>query len=751
MKAHAKQFEEKLHTQTKPLSHINTFLETYLAVRLEKIFDASKWLITPIFLTFIAILTYLPSLTYDFQFDDIANIKKFFALRTHGFWNFAFKGSRWISYWINTLNYAWGKFDPFYYRLGTVTFHIITGLLVFYVTQKALSLLKPNTPIATQFKQYRYTLATLTALLFLLHPVQTQTVSYVIQGQLEGLANLFMMLIAALFLNFATSKKRVLQILYLVLIFCLLYLATGTKEIIIMAPFMLMLLDWFFIAQGDYKQFLKRIPLYVLCFAVLHIQYLKVLPQNFLKTQLIGSLELHNNVGNVITADPMGKITRWSYFLSQFKVILHYIFIFFWPWNISVDYDWVMPASFAVPAVYIPLLILLVIALALGLLLYNNKINPLAFGLLWFFIGLAPRSTFIPSTELVADYKTYFSSFGMFFVCAFGLLMFFNKMQNYLQTRFSQKIGFLTALLSFLALTIFLVFATQKRNTVWRSSEEFWFNIVQNAPLKARGYNNYAVSIAEKDRFSEAIPYLRKAIKLDQHYPDPWSNIAVCFNKINKLDLAISHLEEAIRINPSYPEFYNNLSSFYLSKKEYEHTKILAEHAVKLRRHYGKAYFNWARAFFEEGKKEEALPLFRKACLEADYDTIDGFIGYAECALILNKFDDAIIAFSALHQLAPNNWEYYFNLANAYFCNKNYQEACSAYQHLTQTHPEELRAWFNLGETYLELGDTQTALACFQKAEPLGAQTPQVAQRIAFIKSQNTQSTHTPQNKPLTS
>ena len=75
MKAHAKQFEEKLHTQTKPLSHINTFLETYLAVRLEKIFDASKWLITPIFLTFIAILTYLPSLTYDFQFDDISNIK----------------------------------------------------------------------------------------------------------------------------------------------------------------------------------------------------------------------------------------------------------------------------------------------------------------------------------------------------------------------------------------------------------------------------------------------------------------------------------------------------------------------------------------------------------------------------------------------------------------------------------------------------------------------------------------------------
>ena len=681
-------------------------------------------IITPLLLVAATILTYYPSLTYDFQFDDVANIKKFFALRTHSFAHFAFKGSRWISYWLNTLNYAWGKFDPFYYRLGTMIFHVLTGALVFYVVYKALSLLKTR----SFFTDYRYPLAVLTSVLFLLHPVQTQTVSYVIQGQLEGLANLFMMIIAALFLHFATTQNRWVQGILGIIILGLAFISTGTKEIVIIAPVMLLLLDWFFIAQGDYKQIAKRAPFYLAYAAIVCFQYSNILPKNYLKTQLVGSLAIPNNVGNVITIDPLGKITRWSYFISQFKVILHYIWIFFWPFNMSVDYDWVMVASIAEPSCFISLFILCLMGLGTVCLLYKNKIDPVAFGILWFFVGLSPRSTFIPSTELIVDYKTYFSSLGILFLFAAGLIFLFLKLQK--KWAYFKKTTE-AAVSSVIIVGLLLGFATRQRNTVWRSSEEFWFSIMQNAPLKARGYNNYAVSIAEKERYAEAIPYLRQAIKLDAHYPDPWSNIAVCFNKLNKIDLAINHLEQAIKINPHYPEFYNNLASFYLAKKEYERAKILAEHAVLLRNHYGKAYYNWARALYEEGKKEQAFPLFKRACMNADYDTTDGFLGYAECSIELGKFEDAIVGYTALYQLDPNHPDHYFNLGNSYFCNKDYEKAKKVYTDLVQKNDQEHRAWFNLGETYIELGDKQQGLICFERARPLGIKIPQIGQRIA--------------------
>lgn len=89
------------------------------------------YVLAPLVLILTTVLTYYPSLTYDFQFDDVANIKKFFAARTHTFWMWAFKSSRWISYWLNCVNYQLGKHDPFYYRTFNISFHIATGILLF--------------------------------------------------------------------------------------------------------------------------------------------------------------------------------------------------------------------------------------------------------------------------------------------------------------------------------------------------------------------------------------------------------------------------------------------------------------------------------------------------------------------------------------------------------------------------------------------------------------------------------------------
>lgn len=686
-------------------------------------------IIAPFALACATLITYYPSLSYDFQFDDVANIKKMFACRTHTFSRWAFKSSRWISYWLNTVHYHIGKHDPFYYRLCNVAFHCITGIFIFYITYFALSKLKKQ----SYFQKRALPLATLTTTLFLLHPVQTQTVSYVIQGQLEGLAGMFTMGIMLAFLWWNTIENSLGKILCALGIYLLCFIGCGTKEIFVVTPFLLILIDWFFIAQGSFKNIKKNIPFFIgyISTMIYYFGFHIAGSQKgaWIKRELLYvNKPVVSNIGNLITQQPNELITRWDYFISQFKVIIHYITIFIWPFNISVDYDWIITHSFFCAEVLFFASLVSILFIATCMLLYKNKTHIIAFGSLWFFIGIAPRSSFIPSTELLADYKTYFSSYGLLFIFAIALLALFEKIIIYLKLKKQQNIVMLSL---FALLVLALGYSTYERNKVWRSPQEFWFNIIQNAPKKARAYNNYAVSLAEEKKYKEAIPYLRKAIKMDAYYPDPWNNIAVCYNALGKIDIAIQQLYKAVQINPGYPEFYNNLSSFLLVKKEYQQVCRMAQNAIHLRPHYGKAYFNWGRALYEMGQKEASFEKIKYACLKADYDTLEGFETYANLSLELAKFEDAAVGYKHLYALNPANKNALFNLGNALFCMKDYQNAEKVYQKLTSENPQEYRSWFNLAETYIETNQPEKARLCFAKATPLGKSHPHIAQRIA--------------------
>ncbi|KKM82995.1 hypothetical protein LCGC14_1313810, partial [marine sediment metagenome] len=112
------------------------------------------------------------------------------------------------------------KFNPFYYRVGNVAIHTANGILIFFVLLNLLTRL----PYASFFKRNAFAISFLSSLLFLLHPVQTQTISYVIQGQLEGLASLFMLSIILCFLQIQKTTILWRQILFTVLFFVLTFL-----------------------------------------------------------------------------------------------------------------------------------------------------------------------------------------------------------------------------------------------------------------------------------------------------------------------------------------------------------------------------------------------------------------------------------------------------------------------------------------------------------------------------------------------
>lgn len=659
------------------------------------------------------IFAYYPSLSYEFQFDDLANITKHFNIRHYTLSQLFFSGTRWISYWLNAFFYSMGKFEPFTYRIGSITIHSINAILVFILFSLLLSRsdYKKNNNNVITF--YALLLSLLTALLFALHPVQTQTVTYVIQSQLEGLAAMSIILMCVLFVAQSMVQSRIFKTVLTIFLAVIAVLSTGTKEIAIIGPVLVMLLDWFFVSQASWKAFKKNIWTHGLLIILVFGTYTYLLKPDFFVKAFGLQMQAKNNIGNMITNAPGEVITPLHYFISQFKVIVHYFAIFLWPFNMSVEYDWKLVDSFFAIDCIVPLFILCIIGLCIVIRLRKNKTDTISFGFLWFLIALAPRSTIIPSPELLVDYKTYLGSFGFLFVIAVILIYGVNAIITRINNKNIKKYGIYFLIPLIIGLCVPLTIA---RNRVWSSGSAFWMNIINNAPGKARAYNNYGVELSQKySKFKESIPYFQKAIAMDHLYPDPCNNLAVAYGVLGQLDNAISAIKQGLALYPYYPEGYNNLASFYLQKKEYDSAQKALAIAIQLRPHYGKAHYNMGRLYLEQGQNEKAWEHFKACCIQGDLDDEVGFEAYAQVSLLCKKYEDAQKAYAALVSFKPDNSDALFGLGNSYYLQHNYAQARAVYMKAVAKNPHDGRFWYNIGETYFAEKQFVAAIEWFEK------------------------------------
>lgn len=574
----------------------------------------------------------------------------------------------------------------------------------------------------------------MTSTLFLLHPVQTQTVSYVIQGELEGMATLCSLFTIFMFLLYAQARTTVARTILVCGMYLVAFFACGTKEITIVLPCLLVLIDWWFVAQGSWSQLKQRAWLHLSIFGLIFSAYFYLLKPKFFYELFGLKMAVKNNIGNILTSNPATMITPGYFFISQFKVMLHYLWIFIWPFAISVEYDWKLSESlFAVDCI-IPLMILLGIGVFIVRLFKRNPIHPFCFGILWFITCIAPRSSFMPSAELLADYKTYLASVGWLFIIAAALIKGFEysvktfKYPSLAHARMQSTFYTLMVLL----LTMPLGYCTMQRNIVWSSGLEFWGNIIKNAPGKARAYNNYGVELAqEQGKLAESIPYFQKAMVMDKNYSDPCNNLAVIYARTNNPDGAVEVLTKSLKINPHYPEGYNNLASIFLDKKEYEKAKTALLRALAYRPYYGKALYNLGRVYTAEGNHDTAWEYYKKCCMQGDLDNEVGFSIYAQTSFALQKFDDAICGYKKVVELNPNNFPALFRIGNAYYHSDNFTEALAWYHKAVQKKPDDVSVLFNIGETYIKLAQPEKALEYYHKVKHASNQIPHVGLRLA--------------------
>ncbi len=579
---------------------------------------------------------------------------------------------------------------------------MITGALVFYFIYFLCAKLKKHKFLQTN----AVWLASVTAGLFLLHPVQSQTVSYAIQARLEGLATCFSLITLLFFVLAAQTKNEWAKIALYTATFLFGSLSCGTKEIVIALPVLALITDWFFIAEGEWSSFKKRLLFHLAFTGVVFGTLLFYMRPAFFMKIFGLKYSIVNNRGNILTKSANDTIYPLSFLISEFKVLLHYLFVFLWPINMSVEYDWKLSPSFFAPDTFFSFLALMTIFGIAIHLFRKDKASPITFGLIWFFAVSAPRSTIIPSAELVCDYKTYMASPGWLFIIAMGIVYAVRWIVKQWDVKFISELTFPKVFPIFLLAFSMLGITTMQRNEVWRSTIAFWEDIIYKAPTKARARNNLGVALSEHERYEEAIPHYLEAIRLDRFYSDPWSNMAVAYSVRGNDDKAIAALQEATRLFPDYPEAYNNLGSLLMKKKEYEKSELCLTKAIALRPYYGKAWFNYGRLCFEQERMEEAWQHFKNATI-GDLDVSEAFNILGQVSLKLEKYEEAAQAFDdALKRMGGNEVtaQIVFNRANAYFLLGKLDVACESYAQLSQAYPNVPKFSYNLAESLYSLG-----------------------------------------------
>jgi len=264
-----------------------------------------------------------------------------------------------------------------------------------------------------------------------------------------------------------------------------------------------------------------------------------------------------------------------NYLISQPYVALLYFKTFFWPNNLSADYDLDPFTTTADARFWIGLLFVVVLLTMSILCVRSNRTPVIGFGLLWFLIALLPTSLF-PLAEVMNDHRTFLPYIGLVIAIA-GALTQLREMR-FVQTPLAKS-----ALLAVILLVLCAsAFATFQRNKVWKSEETLWRDVTIKSPNNSRGLMNYGNTLMAKGDYTGALDYFHRALKLAPQYPVLFVNLAIAEGATNQSTLAEQHFKEAMRLAPSSPDSYSYYARYLLAHGRAEQADTLIRSALSI-------------------------------------------------------------------------------------------------------------------------------------------------------------------------
>ncbi len=550
-------------------------------------------------LSVLTLVLYLPTLHYGFVFDDYPTILEYPHMHNTGWSSIFFSSSRWVARMLQRLGFAIGGMQPVGFRLINLVVHLATGILVYVLINRLCSQLKQS-----WFKERASLIALVTGALFLVHPVQTQTATYITQMGTEGVAGFFAVLVVVLFVATVLSGNLMRKAALLTVTLAIAYIGCGTKEIIVVLPGLLVLVDALLIAQGDVMTFFRRVPLHLALGCVMFYGLGRVGMDVKGVVHEAPKVELPNNRGNIVTQTFHETIKPNLYRWSQPKILFHYLGIFFWPVGLCFEYGTKIVKSPTAHDVLVPLLMWLVLVATLAWFFVRRAMLPLVFGVSWFLAVMLPRAI-APTQELICDYKTYIASVGIMFILAFIVIYALERGAEFIKTALRQQV-FAGSLAGFVCV---MTISAHVRNRVWSDEQTFWTDVVTKVPGRSRAYNNLAIAYLVKDDYKQAIFLFEEAVRIDKNYGEPHVNLALIYERLGDRQKAAQHHELALMSGEMHPQLFYNLGLFNKNGGDLALAEKAFRQAIEIKNFYPQARFELAQLLQNSQRYAEVIPL----------------------------------------------------------------------------------------------------------------------------------------------
>jgi tetratricopeptide (TPR) repeat protein len=530
---------------------------------------------------FLVFLIYSSSLEGPFVFDDGRNIKNNSAIRLtqlswSGLKDAASKSplpNRPLAYISFAINYYCQSYHTVGFRLVNILIHMFAGVFLYFFIKTTLGL--PT--LKSRFGSSRW-LPYIAALIWLVHPLHTQSVAYIVQ-RMNSMASMFYILSMLFYARARLAQGPTVKWLWAA--GCLLsgILALATKETAATLPCFILIYEWFFF-QDLRREWLKRyLPFFIgvlILLIAVSLIYLGDHPIN-----------------NILSAYEVRNFTLTQRVLTEFRVVILYLTLLILPHpnRLNLDYDFPLSHSLVDP-----LTTLLALAAITGLVAWSvwlaKKERLISFCLLWYFGNLVIESSII-GLEIVFEHRTYLPSMMI-------ILMAAVLANRYLRSNLL-KVAMICS--------ITLIFAawTYERSTIWSNAVSLWSDVVKKSPQKVRPHDNLGNALKHQEKFEEAIAHFKKALQINPGYAKAHNNLGTALASQGKTEEAIKHFGIALYINPNYAAAHSNIGVSLAGRDEIEKAIVHFRAALRLKPDNAKVHSNLGAALVRQGKLQEAL------------------------------------------------------------------------------------------------------------------------------------------------
>jgi Flp pilus assembly protein TadD len=666
------------------------------------------------------IVAYANSFQGDFVFDDRPSILESLRIRSLGSPGRLLLGStRPLVELTLALNYAIGRLDPWGYHLVNLLIHLAAALLLYGLCRRTLLLQAerthgvaprhPSPPGASAAS-----LAFAVALLWLLHPLQTQSVTYISQ-RAEAIMGCWALLTLYATCRAATQSGngqvwRVLPLrdpirprraalsassaaggwgprsaspakpdLYpessprrwtlLAVTACALGMLS--KPVMVTVPLLALAYDRTFMSGSVRDALRRRRSLYLGLAATWVVLAMVVATMTPEEEATVGF--------------KVRDFTLWEYAATQPGVVWHYFRLALWPHPLTLDYHW--PVARTWPAILVP-------ALGLGALLVVTlrafaRRSPAGFLGLWIAGILAPTSSVFPIADLVFEHRMYLALAGLL---GLAVVWGWALLQRAVSAPSSRR-----ALAATLVCAVAATYTalTIRRNEDYRSELSIWQDTVAKQPRSTRARLTYGYALAQRKRYDEATAQFNELLRLKPNDAEALNNLGLTMKEMGRPEEAIRYFRAALRGEPEDALVYNNIGIVHMEQQQREEAIANFSAAVRLQPRFVTARHNLATQLLAKGQYQEALEHYRKA---AEFNPFfpDALHGLGAALLHLGRYEEAAAQCERALRLAPDNPQILANLGVARYHQGRLREAVDHLSRALALDPASQEASANL-------------------------------------------------------